>query len=81
MSDENKIGLPTSMSIPGSGERLHMKDTPVGSKCDIHDWPTAGLATRLLQAMRARHKTGGVNACTPCIERAKTDAKKKPDAT
>lgn len=47
-------------------------DTPV---CDIHDWPTKGLARRLVKAMRDRHPTPGVNACRECLKRAKADAR------
>ena len=38
--------------------------------CEIHDWPTAGLARRLVTAMRDRHPTG-INSCRDCIARAK----------
>ena len=40
--------------------------------CEIHDWPTAGLARRLVTAMRDRHPTG-INSCRDCIARAKED--------
>jgi hypothetical protein len=58
-------------------ETVHLKEAPVGSHCEIHGWPTAGLAERLVQAMRARHLTGGINVCPPCIERARGDAHAK----
>lgn len=61
-----------------TGEKLHIRDaTSVpGVKCEIHWWPTKGLPRRLIEAMRARHKTGGINACSTCIERARVEAKK-----
>jgi hypothetical protein len=80
MSNDNKIGggggENASIPLPGTTEKVHLKDMPVGTKCDIHEWPSAGLAARLLQAMRARHRTGGINACATCITRAREDAKK-----
>lgn len=42
--------------------------------CDVHDWPTDGMARRLFDEMRATHGKGGVNACRPCLERARADA-------
>ena len=52
-------------------EQLHVKGMPDTTTCEIHDWPTEGLARRLVAAMRERHGKGGINACVPCIERAK----------
>lgn len=56
-------------------DRLHMK--PSEGPCDIHDWPTDGLAARFVSAMRERHGKGGVNACRDCIDRAYRDAGEK----
>lgn len=55
-------------------EKIHMKEAPTGAHCEIHTWPSKGLAERLVQAMRARHGTGGINVCPPCIERAREEA-------
>ncbi len=55
-------------------EYLHMRPLDVG-ECEIHEWATAGLAARLVTAMRERHGKGGINACRSCLERARTDAR------
>lgn len=90
MSDDNKIGdgshvLKVPAGIVGeTNEVVHIKPAAPEAKCDIHEWPTPGLARRLLQAMRARHLTGGINACPDCISRAREEAKthvRKPDAS
>ena len=39
--------------------------------CDICEWPTSGMAKRLVFEMRRLHGKGGVNACRACIERAR----------
>jgi hypothetical protein len=54
-------------------EALHITTGPwVEAKgCEVHHWPTEGLARRLLVAMRVLHGRGGVNACVDCIERAR----------
>ncbi len=60
------------------GEALHIKglevpaDVDPASVCQVHDWPSEGLARRLVEAMRATHGKGGINVCVPCVERAKT---------
>ncbi len=54
------------------GERLYIK--PGTGPCMIHDWPTEGLAARLVEAMRELHNQGGLDACRPCLDRAKSDA-------
>lgn len=61
-------------------EVVHIRALPDDATCHIHDWPTAGLARRLLEAMRERHGKGGVNACVGCIERARDDAKARTSA-
>jgi hypothetical protein len=58
------------------GEALHIKGLDIGdvdpaSVCQVHDWPTEGLARRLVDAMRAAHGRGGINVCVPCVHRAK----------
>ena len=52
-------------------ENLHIAEAPRGATCDIHSWPTEGLAKRLIAAMQERHGKGGVNTCTECIVRAR----------
>jgi hypothetical protein len=46
--------------------------------CEVHDWPTDGLARRLIDAMRERHGKGGVNACVDCIARARASLPPRP---
>lgn len=72
--------MPAPKDTPKTIERVHMKDAPKGTRCDIHEWPTQGLAQRLIEAMRARHLTGGINACFPCITRAKQEAHASAEA-
>lgn len=57
----------------GNGEAVFLKESP--GPCEVHDWPTEGLAPRLLAAMRERHGKGGINVCADCIGRARQDAK------
>lgn len=65
------------IKIPiGNREAVYMDPAPERATCDAHEWPSDGLAARLVAAMRERHGKGGVNACRPCIERAKLDADK-----
>ena len=40
--------------------------------CEVHDWPTDGMAGRLVVAM-----IDGVAACRACIQRAQADADAK----
>lgn len=47
---------------------------PSAGPCDVHDWPTDGMAPRLIAAMRERHGKGGVNVCARCITRAQAGA-------
>jgi len=49
---------------------------PSEGPCEAHDWPTDGMARRLVTAMRERHGKGGINVCVECIARAKGDTKK-----
>lgn len=59
--------------IPINGrESIRMKPAESGT-CAVHDWPTEGLARRLVAAMRASHPRG-IDVCRPCISRAKEDA-------
>lgn len=38
--------------------------------CECHEWPTEGLAKRLVELARERHGMGGVEVCRDCIARA-----------
>jgi hypothetical protein len=58
-----------------SDEHLHIHPLREG-KCEAHEWPTEGLAKRLVQAMRERHGKGGLNVCVHCIQRARDEAKR-----
>ncbi len=49
-------------------DKVHFKVSE--GPCEIHEWPDDGLPERLVTAMRERHGKGGLNCCTPCIERA-----------
>lgn len=53
---------------------FHMRPGDPARGCEIHDWPTKGLARRLITEMRIQHGKGGVNACSDCLVRAKADA-------
>jgi hypothetical protein len=55
-------------------EAVYMK--PSEGPCEIHDWPTHGMAHCLVVAMRDRHGKGGINACRDCLARAKEDAER-----
>ncbi len=57
----------------GDGQAIYMGPAEK-EECAIHDWPTAGLARRLVKAMKATHPTG-VNACRDCLARAKEDVR------
>ena len=58
-------------------EKIHSKEMPTGTLCEIHSWPSKGLGERLQQSVRARYLTGGINVCSSCMARAKeTHAKK-----
>lgn len=58
-------------------EAVYLRGLPDGATCDVHDWPTDGLGRRFVEEMRARHGKGGLNACGPCVGRAREDAKLK----
>lgn len=60
-------------------DAIHMREA--AGPCEIHDWPTDGLARRLIEAMRAKHGKGGVNVCRECILRARYDAREKAVAS
>lgn len=49
------------------------------AKCEVHDWPIEGMPKRLIDAMRERHGKGGLNVCTPCLVRARDEAKRLMD--
>jgi hypothetical protein len=38
--------------------------------CEVHDWPTDGLATQIILLVRKRGR-GGVDICLDCVRRAK----------
>ena len=59
--------------IPVGGGKAVYLGPAAKQECEVHDWPTLGLARRLVKAMRDLHPTG-VNACRDCITRAKEDA-------
>jgi hypothetical protein len=54
---------------------IHMRARKDG-QCEVHDWPTDGMAIRLVRAMRATHPKG-INVCADCVHRAKADADAK----
>jgi hypothetical protein len=54
-----------------SGDYLHIRPGDAARGCDVHKWPTEGMARRLIDAMRATHGKGGINACRECISRAR----------
>jgi hypothetical protein len=52
------------------GESIYIGPGVEARGCEIHDWPTEGIAQRLVAEMRRTHCNGGVNACRECIDRA-----------
>lgn len=64
------------------GDYLHYR--PCEGPCEAHDWPTEGMAQRLVIAMRDRQKQprgkGGFNVCLACLERARDGAFAAADA-
>ena len=62
-------------TIPTSQGLLHLRGKKSGT-CHVHDWPTDGLAERLVQAAKDMHPKG-VDACVECIERGLADARAK----
>ena len=52
-------------------EALHIRQAKPGVDCEVHAWPTEGLARRLVDAMRAAHGKGGINVCRDCLTRAR----------
>ncbi len=58
-------------------ESLHIRsvemppDVDPATVCEVHAWPTDGLARRLVAAMRERHGKGGIYVCVACVERAR----------
>lgn len=60
----------------GDGQAVYMGPA-AEQKCDVHEWPTAGFARRLVKAMKASHPTG-INACRDCVSRAREDAGPTP---
>lgn len=53
----------------GTVDAIHMREA-IGP-CEVHDWPTDGMAVRLVDRMRTSHGKGGVNVCVDCIARAR----------
>ncbi len=67
MSDERKL-------IPiGGGKAVYLGPAKT-EHCAVHEWPTNGLARRLVRAMKDTHPKG-INACRDCVARAVKDAK------
>lgn len=54
-------------------DAVHIRPAPEGANCEVHDWPTEGLARRLVEAMRERHGKGGVSVCVDCVVRARDE--------
>lgn len=42
-------------------------------ECAVHEWPTEGMAIRLVKAMKRTHPVG-IQVCRACVSRAKQDA-------
>lgn len=61
--------LPCSLHPVGTVDAIHMREA--NGPCQVHDWPTEGMAVRLVERMRASHGKGGVNVCVDCIARAR----------
>lgn len=56
---------------------MHVTPEVAASLCQVHTMPPAELLSKLLDMMRARHGKGGLNVCTPCVERAKAEADRR----
>jgi hypothetical protein len=63
--------------IPTPAGPVHMKPMPADTVCEIHEWSDEKVAAELLALMADRHGKGGVNVCTPCLERARAAALKR----
>jgi len=58
-------------------DKLYIGAAPDDAVCEVHDWPTEGMALRVVALMRERHGKGGCVVCVPCVHRAKLDADQK----
>lgn len=59
------------MKIPiGNREAVYMYPM-VNAACQVHAWPTEGMARRLVLAMRETYGKGGINVCRECVTRAR----------
>lgn len=63
----------------GQREYLHVRPAKE-ARCEVHDWPTAGMPRRLVEAMRACHGRGGIDVCRECVDRAKSEADRERQA-
>lgn len=59
-------------------EKLFVRPAAANADCQVHDWPSDGLAKRLILEMRRAHGKGGVNICRECVERARESARPTP---
>jgi hypothetical protein len=48
---------------------------PAVGPCAVHDWPTEGMARRLVALMLEMHGRGGVDVCVDCLRRARGSIK------
>lgn len=64
-------------SIPvGSGEVVYVRDAVSGT-CEVHGWDPPD-PPRLIDLMRARHRTGaGVDVCAECLVRHRDEAHRR----
>jgi hypothetical protein len=53
-----------------SREALHIRGLAEGI-CEVHAWDVVRLRKEFVPLLRARHGSGGLTVCTPCIERLK----------
>ena len=61
-------------------EVLHIRGLTEGT-CEVHDWDLDRAKRELIPLMRARHGKGGLNVCTPCIERLKRELEESRKAS
>ncbi len=59
-------------------ECLHIKPGNEARGCEVHDWPTDGMAARLVAEMRRTYGRGGVNVCRDCVVRARESLPPRP---
>ena len=56
-------------------DKVHIR-LATSDECAVYDWPTEGLALRLVRAMRDSYPTV-INTCRDCLSRAGEDAAAK----